>query len=503
MNITIQKGDIAAFEADLLVIGMFENAKGLDGVAGVVDKALGGLLAKELKVVGFAGKEGTMLIFHTHGKIPTSRIMLIGLGEPAHCSLETVRKAAAIVQKKAVDLHQRRIASVLFAVGVQGISAKDAGRAIAEGVALAAYQYDKYHDEKAKKREEHGVQEWTVVEKLAAHVRTAERGLAEGMLGARGTILARDLVNEPASIATPWHLVEHAKRIADEQRHVSVEIFDREEAKKRGMEAFLAVAAGATEEPYFMHLIYKPKGAKKRIALVGKGITFDSGGLQIKPGEYMTTMKCDMAGAAAVLGVFSVLGAVAPAVEVHGIIAATENMPGKSAYKPGDVVRAMNGKTIEIGHTDAEGRVTLADALSYAVTKKPDVIIDLATLTGACVSALGEEIAGIMSNDEKLSARLRAAAKESGERLWELPLASEYASLVKSDIADLKNISSSRYGGAITAGLFLQNFVDKNIPWAHMDIAGPAFAERDTVPYMPRGGTGYAVRMLLQYLKSF
>ncbi len=502
MNITIQKGDITTFATDMLVLSVFENTKTLGGAAGIVDKTLAGLLAKEMKVVGFSGKEGSLLIFHTHGKIAASRVLLIGLGEQTQCSLETIRKVSAIVEKKAEDLHQRRIASVLLGVGVQGITAKDAARAMAEGALLGSYQYDKYHDEKAKKKAEHGLEEWTIVEKLAAQIRGGEQGLAEGILGARGTVLARDLVNEPASVATPWHLVEHAKRIAGEQKNVSVEIFDREEAQKRGMEAFLAVAAGATEEPYFIHLTYKPKGAKRRVALVGKGITFDSGGLQIKPDNHMATMKCDMAGAAAVLGVFSVISEVAPNVEVHGIIAATENMPGKSAYKPGDVVRAMNGKTIEIGHTDAEGRVTLADALSFAVTKKPDVIIDLATLTGACVAALGEDIAGIMCNNPKLCTRLLAAASESGERLWELPLAPEYASLVKSDIADLKNISSSRYGGAITAGLFLQNFVDATIPWAHMDIAGPAFAERESIPYIQRGGTGYAVRMLLQYLKS-
>jgi leucyl aminopeptidase len=503
MNISIVKDDITTFAADTLVFGVFEKTKTSGGVLGSVDKALGGLLAKEMQVVGFAGKEGSLLIFHTHGKIAAARVLLVGLGEQSHCSLETIRKVSAIVQKKSEDLHQKHIASVLFGVGVQGIAAKDAARAMAEGALLAAYQYDKYHDEKAKKKAEDGLKAWTIVEKLAAQVRSGEQGLAEGMLGARGTILARDLVNEPASIATPRHLVEHAKRIAAEQKNVSVEIFDREEAQKRGMEAFLAVAAGATEEPYFIHLTYKPKGAKRRIALVGKGITFDSGGLQIKPGDYMTTMKCDMAGAAAVLGVFSVISEVAPPVEVHGIIAATENMPGKSAYKPGDVVRAMNGKTIEIGHTDAEGRVTLADALSFAMTKKPDVIIDLATLTGACVAALGEEIAGIMSNNQKLCTRLLAATGESGERLWELPLAPEYDALVKSDIADIKNISSSRYGGAITAGLFLKHFVDPATPWAHMDIAGPAFAERESVPYIQRGGTGYAVRMLLQYLRSF
>ncbi|TAL20541.1 leucyl aminopeptidase [Patescibacteria group bacterium] len=328
-----------------------------------------------------------------------------------------------------------------------------------------------------------------------------EQGIAEAELAVAATILARDLINEPASVATPEHLVEHARRIAKENKGVRLAVFDRAEAERRGMNAFLAVAAGASAEPYFIHLSYRPANAKRKIALVGKGVTFDSGGLQIKPGESMATMKCDMSGAAAVLGLFSVVSRLAPRAEVHGIIAATENMPGRHAYKPGDVARAMDGTSIEIGHTDAEGRVTLADSLAYAAKLKPDMIVDLATLTGSCMSALGEEIAGMMTNNPRLGERLRAASGESGEKIWELPLPTEYAASVKSDIADLKNVSSTRYGGAITAGLFLQHFV-KDIPWAHLDIAGPAYAERETIPYVPKGGAGFGARTLLQLLKK-
>ncbi len=500
MKISAQKGDLTQARCDLLVLNLFENVKKTGGAIAAVDKALGGLLAKEIRETNFTGKERASLIFQTHGKIPAKRVMVVGLGRAEEFNLERVRRVAAEVARQSRELRQKRVVSVLHGAGVGGLTAREAARAFAEGALLADYRYDKYHYEKQKRRK--GFEgEITLVETDAAKARAAGEGVREGELGSRGATLARDLVNEPASVATPKHLVEHAIRIAKSSKRVSVKILDRDDVKKLGMGAFLAVAAGATEEPYFIHLVYKPTDAKKKVAIVGKGVTFDSGGLQTKPGDSMASMKCDMSGAAAVLGLFSVIAELAPKAEVHGFIAATENMPGRSAYKPGDIVRALNGKTIEIGHTDAEGRVTMADALAYAASKKPDLIIDLATLTGACVAALGEEIAGLMATSSKLADKIKTAAEESGERLWELPLASEYAGLVKSDVADLKNVSSTRYGGTITAGLFLKNFVD-NIPWAHLDIAGPAYAERDSIPYVPKGGSGFGVRTLIQFLKN-
>jgi leucyl aminopeptidase len=250
-----------------------------------------------------------------------------------------------------------------------------------------------------------------------------------------------------------------------------------------------------------VHLIYKPRGAKKKVCIVGKAVTFDSGGLSIKPADGMMTMKIDMAGAAAVLGLFKAIGETKPNVEVHGIFLAVENMPGGNAYRPGDVVQVMDGTTIEVLNTDAEGRLTLADALSYASTLQPDIIIDLATLTGACVVALGEEIAGLMTTDKKMSERLFTASRESGEPLWELPLYEPYMEHVKSKIADLKNIGSRGQAGAISAGMFLRPFVGK-IPWAHLDIAGPSYTERETRPDQPYGASGYGVRLLMRFLQK-
>jgi leucyl aminopeptidase len=266
------------------------------------------------------------------------------------------------------------------------------------------------------------------------------------------------------------------------------------------MGGLLGIARGSAEEPKFIHLTYS--GGGKTVALIGKGITFDTGGLSIKSAKGMETMKRDMAGAAAILGVFRVLAELKPNVNVVGLIAATENMPGSRAIKPGDIVRAMNGKTIEILNTDAEGRVILADALSYAAEKiKPNAVVDLATLTGACVVALGEEIAGLFSNNVALSTKLKDAAVKSGERVWELPLASEYRDMMKSTVADVANATATRYAGAITAALFLSEFVPETLPWAHLDIAGPAYAEKRTA-MSAVGGTGFGVRTILTYLEG-
>jgi leucyl aminopeptidase len=272
--------------------------------------------------------------------------------------------------------------------------------------------------------------------------------------------------------------------------------------EKMGMRAALAVARGSVNPPMGVHLTYHPKKkAKKVIAIVGKAVTFDSGGLSIKPADGMMTMNLDMAGAASVIGLFQALPLIAPNVEVHGIFLAVENMPSGSAYRPGDVVKAMNGVAIEVLNTDAEGRVTLADALTYAERLKPDAIIDLATLTGACVVALGEDIAGYMGNDRKLLDRLAGAAKEAGEEMWELPLYQPYKELIKSKIGDIKNIGGGKWGGALTAGLFLSYFVNQT-PWVHIDIAGPSYAEKETRPDLPYGGTGFGVRTLVRYLQG-
>ena len=502
MEILLIKEDILKVPADILVVNLFEGVEKPSPSYGGIDRALEGIISQEIKDIHFQGKEGEMFTVSTGGKIKAKRVLVVGLGDQKSFSEETIRRVSGIVIKNLRGKGIKTVATILHGAGIGGRRAKDAASALVEGALLAAYDFSKYRGKESKKSNSENIRELIIVENDPAKVRAAASGAEEAKIAAVATCYARDLVNEPASVCVPSHLVEHARAIAKASKgKVRVKIFDRQEIQRRGMGAFLAVAQGTSEAPYFIHLTYAPRGAKKRIALVGKGITFDSGGLQIKTGDSMATMKLDMSGAAAVLGVFSKITEIAPAAEVHGIIAATENMPGPGAYKPGDICRALNGKTIEIGHTDAEGRVTLADSLSYAVRLKPDAIIDLATLTGACMVALGEEITGLMTNNQKLGAKLRECAEECGEKIWELPLAPEYKPLIKGTHGDIKNSASGRYGGAITAGLFLQEFVD-GIPWAHLDIAGPAWAERDTVPYIPKGGTGHGVRTLIKYLQQ-
>ncbi|MCR4312040.1 MAG: leucyl aminopeptidase, partial [Candidatus Uhrbacteria bacterium] len=364
---------------------------------------------------------------------------------------------------------------------------------------LADYAFDTFKKSIGEKR----LKAATLVVKHGRDMARARKGVERGVAIAAGVTVARDLVNMPAQTMTPEHLAEAAQRIAKAGgKHIKVKILDREQCAKLGMNAYLAVAQGADNPPKFIHLTYKPvRPTKKIVAIVGKGVTFDSGGLSLKPADSMMTMKCDMAGAAAVLGLFAALPSLQPRVEVHGIIAATENMPSGKAIRPGDVVKASNGKTIEILNTDAEGRLTMADALTYATKLKPTAMIDLATLTGACVVALGEEITGVMSNDRDLAQKIIASSKVAGEKMWEMPLERRYRPLIESEIADLRNIPTSRYGGSLTAGLFLQEFVD-GMPWAHLDIAGPAYAEKPMASYLGRGGTGHGVRTLADYLSQ-
>ena len=322
-----------------------------------------------------------------------------------------------------------------------------------------------------------------------------------GRIAAEATCLARDLVNEPANVVTPTFLARRAAEIAEEGG-LALRVLDRAECAKMGMGAYVGVAQGSEEPPKFIHLTYTPKGrARRRVVVIGKGITFDSGGLDLKTADGMLRMKDDMSGAASVLGIFQALPRLKPPVEVHGLIAATENMPSGTAQRPGDIVRAMNGLTIEIGNTDAEGRLTLADALAYAVEHiKPDEMIDMATLTGAVVIALGQGVSGMMASDDGLASRVLAAADGAGERMWRLPLHDEYKDGLKSDVADLNNISSQRGAGAIVAGLFMREFT-AGVPWAHLDIAGTAFTERE-LPLGPKGATGVGVRTLLTYLAN-
>lgn len=495
MDITTRKGEMAQAQGDVLVVGAFEQAKQLSSTLETINTMLRGTLEAVMHEENFKGKTGQTLLLRTDGSLGPKRILVVGLGKPEECALEDVREAAAVAFLAIRGFRVRHIVSELLGLGVEPLTASDLAQAVVEGVRLSDYTYGRY-----KKHKAHGIKQLEIITSNGRDANAAKKGIARGELFVRGTVFARDLVNTPASHMRPEDLVEAAREIAKANPRVRVRVYDRERMKRMSAGGILSVAQGSDHPPYLVHMVYKPEGrAKKNVALVGKGVTFDSGGLSLKPADYMTTMKNDMAGAASVLGVFAVLHELAPKAEVHGIFAAVENMPSGKAYRPGDIVTAMNKKTVEVLNTDAEGRLTLMDSLVYAQKEKPDVLIDLATLTGACMVALGEEMTGIMANDAKLANDLLTAATASGEKMWELPLEKNYKKLLKSNVADLQNIGG-KYGGALTAGLFLQEFVNAKTPWAHLDIAGPAFAERDINSYTKKGATGHGVRTLLTYL---
>jgi leucyl aminopeptidase len=493
MKVAVAVTPLAAVQADALVVGLYaEEAKPREAVA-ALDRALAGRLTEVLTTERFQAKPGQVTYVHAGGRLPAGRVVVAGLGKRAELTLETIRRAASAGVRRARELGARVVAVETLG---ERLAVQARAHAVTEGAILGAYTFDRYKREKADKR----VEELRLVEADARRRGEATEGARTGEVFAEATCFARDLINSPANDVHPTHLARVAVQVAKEGR-LRVTVLDRAECDKLGMGAFLGVAAGSAQPPKFIHLAYVPAGKRRRrVAVIGKGITFDSGGLDLKTAEGMLRMKDDMSGAAAVLAIMRALPVLKPAVEVHGLIAATENMPSGSAIRPGDVLRAMNGTTIEIGNTDAEGRLTLADAICYAgETVKADEVIDMATLTGACVVALGPLCSGLLSNDQALADRLLAAAEQAGERVWQLPLIDEYREHLKSDVADLNNVGP-RGGGAITAGLFLKEFAGER-PWAHLDIAGPAFVEKDT-PLGPKGATGAAVRTILTYLTT-
>lgn len=495
MKLSIRKGDVSLESCDLLLLSVFEGLKTLDGALGSVNSVLDGLLVTVMKEEMFKGKLGQTILIRTHGSLPAKRVLVVGLGKRDELTLETIREASAVAYQVIRAMKIKHVISVLLGEGENLVSPKAAGQAMTEGLRLAAYTFSRY-----KKQKENGIGSFEIVTTDRHAVQAGKKGIEIGELYASGTLFARDLVNTPGMDLRPIDLVDVAREIGKKSASIRVRIFDKIRLSQMGAGGILGVAQGSQHPPYLVHMVYKPTGkAKKRITLIGKAVTFDSGGLSLKPADYMMSMKVDMGGAAAVLGAFQVLSDLAPAVEVHGIFAAVENMPSGTAIRPGDVLFAMNKKTVEVLNTDAEGRLTLMDALVYAQKFQPDAMIDLATLTGACVVALGEEMTGIMSNNPKLVQDILTASASVGEKMWELPLEKGYKKLLKSHVADLQNIGG-KYGGALTAGLFLEEFVHPKIPWAHLDIAGPAYAERDMNAYMRKGATGHGVRTLLQYL---
>ena len=497
MEFKVKKADLLKRKAAVLVVGVFED-KLKGGFLKKLDEALGGLLQQAIRAGEFRGEFKETLLMSTAGRLPAQRVLAVGLGRATDCDLDRLRKAAAV----AAELLQRRriteLATNLVQVGVKGAGHSDVAQAVTEGFLLGAYRFDRYRTEQRDKLPPALAEVCYLVDESAA-VSAVEAGVAVARAVGTGVYLARDLVNEPGNVKSPRYLAEQAQAVAREQGFVCT-LIEREELEKQGFGALLGVARGSVREPCLIVLEYQGgKKEEKPVALVGKGVVFDAGGISLKPAEKMDEMKMDMAGAAAVIGTFRAAAQARLPVNLVGVIPAVENLPSGTAMRPGDILTSLSGRTIEVLNTDAEGRLILADALTYVKRFEPRVVVDLATLTGACVIALGHHAAAVLGSDEKLIARLLAAGRDSGEKLWQLPLWDEYAAQIKSEIADVKNLGG-RPAGTITAAAFLHKFAD-GLNWAHLDIAGTAWEEKGE-PWVAKGASGFGVRLLMRFLQK-
>jgi leucyl aminopeptidase len=489
MKIGFEFAKLVDVKSEAVVIGVFEKFQGfkLDGFKD---------LKKEAELAKFKGGLGEAFYgfekFGKHGKT----ILFAGLGKKESYSPAEARFAASAAVRK---LAERFVRSAAFALYPEAAKSKleDMVSSIAEGILLTGQKFDRYLTDKDRLP--------VSLENAFIHLEKrsprAEEGLKLGRILSEAVIFSRDLITAPSNEITPVYLAEEAVSLA-KAYGFKAKIMDEKECEKLGMGAYLAVAAGSANRARFIHLSYRPKSANFVLGIVGKGLTFDSGGISLKPGEGMGAMKSDMSGAAAALGAMKAVGELKPNVGVEMVIAACENMPSGTSYRPGDILTSMSGKTIEVQNTDAEGRLTLADALTYIQKQGVDQVVDLATLTGACVVALGTDIAGIMGNDQKFLSDLLSLSELSGDQLWQLPLQQNYKRFIKSPIADICNISRVRWGGAITAGLFLQFFVEEKLPWVHIDIAGPAYRDDDLGECHKAEGAGFGVRLLARHILS-
>ena len=509
MKVKVKRGRIDQTGDQAITLAHFEDQKKLTGPVKAIDERLSGMISHLLKNKDFVGRLNQTAIIYPQGKLPTPRIILVGLGKSAEfdwtgqrdACLEKLRQAFASACRRAKELRIKSFSTMAFPADLKGMDLIKASQAIVEGILLSNYQMGQYKTIK----EEESLESFTIVEEDREKIKAIEKGTTSGEVFAEATNFARNLANQPSNILTPTRLSLEAKKLAQEN-DLRCKILSLPQIKRLKMNSFLAVASGSKQPPKLIILQYQPpRGLSKvkkydTLVLVGKGITFDAGGLSLKTTEEMLEMKGDMTGGAVVMSTISASAKLRLPLNLIGIIPVAENLPSGSALKIGDIITSHSGKTVEILNTDAEGRLILADALSYAKVFKPDAILDIATLTSAIKIALGTVCAGVFGNHEKLKSKMIQAGQKTGERVWDLPLWDDYQEFIKSDLADIKNVGG-KPGAAIIASRFLQNFVG-NYPWMHVDIAGVAFSEKER-PYIPKGATGFGARLLLQFLRDW
>ncbi len=505
MKIEVAVGDIARWEDEVVVVNLFEGVSHPGGATGAVDAADGHQITAMIATGDLTGKYKEIVVFPSFDRIPGNRVLVVGLGKRQDFTLDRVRDVSAAVACKVRDMGLRTFATIVHGAGVGSLDLADATEAVVEGTLLGLYRNTEHKTEADKKK----IDAVTLVNLEKAKATVMRDAVHRASVASTMVNFARDLVNAPSNEKTP-RLFADRIRSAAKEAGASLTVLDEKELEKQGFGCLLGVAKGSVEPPRFLVLSHSGGGKAKPIVFVGKGITFDSGGIALKPLEApgtdpMWVMRYDMGGAAAALA--AVLAAARLKLPVNAVALAplTENMPSGSAQKPGDIVRAYGGRTVEVLNPDAEGRLVLADALGYAKTLKPQAVVDLATLTGAVKVALGKHAAGMFSNDPTLAKRLNAAAHVTSERIWQLPLWDEYKEQIESDFADVKN-TGGRSAGTITAAKFLEQFAE-GMAWAHLDIAGTAWI--DTGPdspkkdYLPKGASGYGVRLLVRLLRDW
>ena len=500
MDIRVVVGDVTKFRGDAVVVNLFEGVKAPVGATATVDAALGGTIRKLIQVGELTGKWGEQTLVHALGKLPVDRVLVMGLGKPEDFTLDRVRIVSAEAVKHLRKIGARQVGTIVHGVGTRegahtgarGFNAAQATQALAEGALLGLYRFTRYKRDNDDAKKE--IETFTIVGQDRQKLRAMTEAVRRGRVLAEATNTARDLVNEPGNTLTPTELGRRAREVSRRAR-IRCQVLGPQELRRLQARALLGVARGSQEPPRLILLEYR--GGRRggpHLGLVGKGITFDSGGISIKPAEKMETMKGDMAGAAAVIAATSAIALLNLPIQVTALVPATENLPSGTALKPGDILRAMSGKTIEVINTDAEGRLVLADALHYARTRKVSHLVDVATLTGACVVALGTLNSGAFTNNQALLDKVLAAGRAAGEKIWPMPMDAEYDELIKGDIAEIKN-TGGRKGGAITGAKFLQHFVG-DTPWVHLDIAGTFETDKEK-GYQPKGATGVMVRTLV------
>ena len=503
MDVSLKIGNILEADADAVVLNLFEGVRTPGGATGAVDKALNGAISDLIAAGDFTGKAKETAVLYPRGGVAATdrqfvarRVLLVGLGKKEEFTLDRARQAAGVAARRARDLGVKRLTTIVHGAGAGGLDPAQAAQAVVEGALLGTYQFTAFRT--TNREEIKTLNALTVIEADPARRETLEAGVRAGRIVAEAVCAARDLANRPGNDLTPTALADRAREIAA-ATGMTCEVFDEEAMARIGMRTILAVSQGSEQPAQFIILEHRRgKPGQKPVLFVGKGITFDSGGISLKPGDGMWDMKFDMSGAAAVVGAMQAIATLNLPIHAVGLIAATENLPGGKAVKPGDIVTSLSGKTIEIANTDAEGRLVLADALAYAKRYDPAAVIDLATLTGACVIALGHEAAGLITNNQGLADEVQAVGQAVGETVWPLPVLEGHREQIKSDYADVKNIGG-RPAGAITGGAFLSHFAE-GYPWAHLDIAGVAWSDKDR-PYTPKGGAGFGVRLLVEFAR--